>query len=135
MGFFNKKEKIDYEKLAKAILRESEGYKLQNEVFNEVRDYIIENIIKHTNVDDIVSRLRINYENHYGYKGSYSLDQGVANRVADKLVNDVYDLQKAEVLKNVHSEGVLNILHSKLEDQAKQHVLDFITKPVNNNGY
>lgn len=124
---------INYKKLAKEL-----NYgKFKEEVVNKVADIIANKIIDNGITENILDKLTIKierYDNRFGHNGyDYDvkpLNEFIAEKVANRLIPDVYDLQKAEVLRDVHKEGVLNILHSKLEEQAKQHVLDFINPPL-----
>lgn len=125
---------INYEKLADKLI--SKDFK--EELTKRVADIIANKIVKDSDImqsikDNLYVR-EISFDNTFGrgVNENIPLELYVGKKVAGKLIPDVYDLRKAEVLQNVHTEGILNILHKKLEEQAKQHVLDFITNDPNN---
>lgn len=117
---------INYKKLAKEINH--------NNLTEKVAELIANQILSDEKfVEDIVKNLEVRYsDNIYTYIKSKPLKSYVADEVAQKLIPEVYALKRAEVLKEISSQGILNILQSNLETQAKQHLLNFITnKPEN----
>ena len=125
---------INYDKLAKKILDSDIKDKVVRLTASILADKIMSN---KESIDKIVESLYVEepvYNNYssYGDSRRIPIELYIGTKVAERLVPDVYDMQKAEVLKEVSSEGVANLLRSKLEEQAKQHVLNFIAGPSNN---
>lgn len=122
---------INYKKLAKEIVNQI-SYDEKRNIADSIAHEISE-VIKN---DDVILD-QIKYElntTEYDYNtGTYRerrLQDFVSEKVATKLVHDVYELNKAEILKEVSGQGILNVLQEQLQESAKQHVLDYITKPM-----
>jgi hypothetical protein len=130
---------IDYKKLSKQVVDDlTRNHSAISCIAEKVADRILEKFstepehIKELFNSDTLCVSKTVYNNS-SFAGGYStvkvpLVEVLAEKAASMLEQDVYKLNKADILKQVHSEGIMNILHKKLEDQAKQHVLDFITK-------
>ena len=123
---------INYEKLANKILSNNEFREtLTRQVAINIGDHINEStdFVEYVK-NNLYIEERGNYDRHYGIPIITRIDMlsYVSERVAERLVPDVYDLNKAEILKEVSSKGILNLLQEKLEEKARQHVLQFISK-------
>lgn len=120
------------DKLAKEIVKNL-SYSNQKEISNRVADKIAETILNDTKLlKEIQENLTVEYyDQRTGYYNNKPIKDYVGEKVAEKLVQDVYELNKAEILKEVSSQGILNLLQEQLQESAKQHVLDYITKPIN----
>jgi hypothetical protein len=127
---------LNYDKIVRKLVENNVVIEM---IANKTSELIAKKICDNEDfVKGIAESLTISsyeYDNLNGkyYTKEVDLTHYVGEKVAGKLIPDVYELQKAQVLQEVHKEGVLNILHSKLEEKAKQHVLDFITEGNTNN--
>jgi len=118
--------RTNYRKLAKELL---EDYFFKQELTKKLGNIIVDKIIDNDKLVRDVSNGLFIYD---GFDRRRDIKDVVAERVVAKLVDDVYDLQKAEVLRDISAEGMTNLLRKSIEDKAKEHVRDFINKPVNN---
>lgn len=111
---------INYKKLARELFKEYIELERINAVISEkIADHILKSIDPKEYLDTAYIR------NHYGYITT-PMKEYVAEKIANKLVEDLYELKKAQVLKEMSKKDLTTIVSEKFEKAAKEHLEKFI---------
>jgi hypothetical protein len=133
--FFINYEKITnlvYDKIKRNLLTESDKKRIMDRVADRIADEYLKDGLT---LKDISENLYVEEYSQYIGTGTRRISIGdfVGKKVSEKLVDDVYELNRAEVLKEVSGQGILQLLQEKLQESAKQQVLDYVSGALTNN--
>lgn len=113
MGWF-KKEEIDYDKLAIALLKNKEEFDTS----------ILEEKIKNLDLESstFTSFDYTSQYDRYPQRVTHNLKAHLLEKIAPRLADDLYELRKLEILQKIGSKEIIEKLDKKLEEKIQDNI-------------